>query len=81
MFIPFIGRLQAKARVSYQTTWYVDRKMDFLTSTNEKKLKLNRNFGEILELCKIHRGWARSEEALPLVPVLPPTPPGTHKSD
>ena len=74
----FIGRLQAKARVSYQTTWYMERLCDFLTATNEKKLKLNRNFGEILELCKVHRGWVRCQEEVVLAPDNPaPAPAGT----
>ena len=66
--------IQAKGKIPSNTSWYVERKSDLLTSTCENKLKYNRNFGEVLELATIHRQWSRCKQ----VQVEPVVGPNAH---
>ena len=58
--------LQATASTSNQTTWFLRRKSDHETFTNDISIKLNHNWDDIEELCRILFNWASSNDHGPL---------------
>ena len=54
--------LQATARVPHQTTWYVQKSRDGSSSTNDNKLLLNDNFGDVDQLSRLLSQWVQCSD-------------------
>lgn len=58
------ARLQAIARASNQTTWFMHRSTDSQSFTNDEKILLNVNFCDVEGIQHLQTEWVRSESGV-----------------